>query len=207
MAAMRKMNDNRTAVLLARAAFVIGWTAVLGCSAGASDAPATGGSAVAQAAVPPIPGPPASAPPSPPRGNDDGSGGGGGGGGGDGIAREKKKAPPFTIAQGKKQVEVTEASLASVPTATAPVGDKETQGWEISAILTANGFAAKGRATLFDLDGVRVEVAATDWNLATTRLFLKRNAKGQWRFRMYKKVRDGWNPTSEMRGMTRIVLR
>ncbi|MBK9071359.1 MAG: hypothetical protein IPL79_10200 [Myxococcales bacterium] len=202
---MRKMNGNRTAVLLARAAFAMGVMAMLGCSAGSSDAPATGGSGVAQAAVPPIPGPPASAPPSPPGGNDDGSGGGGGGG--DGIAREKKKAPPFTIVQGKKLVEVTEASLASVPTTTAPVGDKETQGWEISAILTANGFAAKGRATLFDLDGVRVEVAAADWNLATTRLFLKRNAKGQWRFRMYKKVRDGWNPTSEMRGMTRIVLR
>lgn len=201
------MNGNRPLALLACGVVACTAATLLGCGTGSSDASATG-SAVAQAAVPasahaapaaPPPVPPVAAP----GGNDDGSGGGGG----DGIAREKKKAPPFSITSGKKVAEVTEASLANVPTTTAPVGDKETQGWEISAILTANGFAAKGRATLFDLDGVRVEIAPTDWNLATTRLFLKRNAKGQWRFRMYKKVRDGWNPTSEMRGLTRIVLR
>lgn len=205
---MRNLNAARPwHALVPRGLSLLVSLALLACGSGAGDLNADGGKSPAPKPPSAPPAKPPAAPPAPPAppkggGNDDGSGGGGGGAGG-----EKKTAPPFTVVSGKKSIEVTEATLAQVPSARAPVGDQQTLGWELSAILTSNNIPPKGRATLYDADGVRVEIAAADWNGDNTRLFLKRNNKGQWRFRMYKKVGEGWNPTSELRGMTRIVMR
>jgi hypothetical protein len=82
-------------------------------------------------------------------------------------------------------------------------GNADQRGWRLTALLEAAGIKSYQRLVLTDATGANLTLDRKDVNDASIP-FVKLNRQGALRFRVFKKVGDGWNPGSDLRGLISI---
>lgn len=141
-----------------------------------------------------------------------GQGGGDGGGGGEegGDRPVPSAALKITIKVGGKDQVFNGEQLAEVETTTAPVGDTETKGWTLPAVLEAAGVSAKaqqGKVVLYGDEGANLILEPGDLDPAKAVAFIKLNRQGKLRFRLFRKAGSTWDVAGELRGIASIELK
>lgn len=138
-----------------------------------------------------------------------GQGGGDGGGGGEeGGERPVPTADlKIEINLGGVDTMFTGDQLAKIPTTTAPIGDMDTPGWTLPAVLKAAGVdvkSLKGKVVMYGDEGANLILEPGDLDNVNTVAFIKLNRQGKLRFRLFKKAGATWDVTGELRGIASI---
>ncbi len=140
-----------------------------------------------------------------------GGAGDSGGGGGDHEHTDERPRPTadlkIKIRSAAGEVEFTGDKLEAIPTVTAPIGDTETQGWTIPAILEASGVKPVGRLFIEGEEGASLLLEESDLDPAKVMLYVKLNRQGQLRFRIFRKTGEVWDVGGELRGIYSIEVR
>lgn len=140
------------------------------------------------------------------RGEGDGEGGGGEN---DGARPDLSAELVIQIKGPAGEVEFTGAQLAKMSTTTAPIGDMDTPGWTLPAVLEAAGvkLGDAKQIVVYGQEGANLVLAPADFDPAHANLFIKLNRQGKLRFRVFRKVGETWEVAGELRGISEVELK
>lgn len=108
-----------------------------------------------------------------------------------------------TTATGK--VVLTGEKLLGIERVPMPGGGGDAKGWTLQVVLDAAGVKTFSKLTLVDAGGTSVPLHKTDLT-ADAVPFIKLNRSGQLRFRLYKKVGDGFQTGAALRSLVEIKV-
>lgn len=141
------------------------------------------------------------------RGDGDGEGGGGENDG----ARPALSADLVIRIKGGPagEIKFTGEQLAKMSTTTAPIGDMDTPGWTLPAVLEAAGVkpAEAKQIVVYGEEGANLVLEPGDLDPAKANLFIKLNRQGKLRFRVFRKVGETWEVGGELRGISEVELK
>lgn len=83
-------------------------------------------------------------------------------------------------------------------------GKDDTKGWRLTAILQAVGIKKFEKLILKDANGTTLPLDRTDYDDINVVPFIKLNKQGTLRFRVVKKVGEGWQTGADLRDLTGI---
>jgi hypothetical protein len=154
--------------------------------------------------------------PAAPAGSGSGSSGSHGGGDGEGSGANRTASGgsgpdlsglKLTIKQKSGDVEVTGDDLGKIDRVVPPIGDTETQGWDVAAVLASRKLKPTAKVVITDESGTTVTMTAAQFDPKKDLAFMKVNKQGQIRFRLFEKNAAGaWDVAGELRGVTTIEL-
>lgn len=101
------------------------------------------------------------------------------------------------------QKKFTGAELLALPRETQP-GKDDTKGWRLTAILKAVGITKFEKLVLRDAGGTTLPLEKADFDDINVVPFIKLNKQGTLRFRVTKKVGEGWQMGADLRDLTGI---
>ncbi len=142
--------------------------------------------------------------------------GGGGGGDGEGGGGENDGERPalsadlvITIKTPGGEVKFSGEQMAKMATTTAPIGDMDTPGWTLPAVLEAAGVevGADQKVVVYGEEGANLVLEAGDLDPARANLFIKLNRQGKLRFRVFRKIGQTWEVGGELRGISIVELK
>ena len=99
---------------------------------------------------------------------------------------------------------LTGDKLLAIPRETIPGGGGDAKGWKLEALLAAVGVTSFEKLLLTDAAGPTLTIEKAE--LADEVPYVKLNRQGSLRFRIFKKVGDGWQPGGDLRTLTRIEV-
>lgn len=120
---------------------------------------------------------------------------------GGGVAGDPTKLV-LTVKTSEGTTTLSGDKLLALPREPIP-GNADQKGWRLTQLLEAAGVKAYEHLVLSDASGTNLTLDKKDLD-DNTIPFIKLNKQGSLRFRVLKKVGEGWNPSGDLRSLVAI---